>query len=161
MDEHSLHESIEQLKADETLDVRVSKRKKSNTPPYLIIGNGKSNRHFKDAPVRDTLRDIGSLSPQQLDIFLHFRDVIVDNHIRSIQAKSINAHPNTVILSSSEQDEEAKKIKALLRANNNAKKMQEQGLIKKVKSGVYMVNPFVIIPSDHFQEVVDAWDAIV
>lgn len=160
MDEHSLHESIEQLKADETLDVRVTKKKKSSTPPYSTIGNGRTTRHFKDAPVVDTLKIIGSLSPHQLDIFLHFRDAIIDNQIRSIQTKTINAHPNTVILSSSTLDTESKRIKELLRSNNNGRRMEDLSIIKKIKSGVYMVNPYMLIPSDNFEDVVNEWNAI-
>ena len=161
MNEQVIQNTIENLKSDEALDVRITKKKKSLTPPYLIIGNGKSSRHFKNAPVVDTLKVLSTLSPQQFEIFLHFRDLIVENTISSSQADTINKHPNTVTLSKSNNDIEAKRVKALLRTNNNGRKMQDLMIIKKIKIGVYMVNPYMIIPTNDFEEAVNEWDAII
>lgn len=161
MDEQTIQDTIEHLKSDEALDVRITKKKKSSTPPYLTIGNGKTTRHFKDAPVVDTLKVVGLLSPQQLEIFLHFKDLVVENSMSSHKAGTINKQPNTVTLSKSDTDVQAKKVKELLRTNKNSRKMQDLAIIKKIKTGVYMVNPYMLIPSDNFEDVVKEWDAIV
>lgn len=151
---------INSLKNNEEIEVKYSKKKKSKTPRYLTIGSGMTSKDFKENVVVDAFAVIGQLSKQQLEIFLYLRDLRVEKDLEHYNSKAINKKPNTVSIPKFKDDERAKQTKENLRKNNNGKTMIELGIIKKVKAGVYMINPYLLIPNDNFDEVAKQWDEI-
>ncbi|WP_041962918.1 hypothetical protein [Sulfurospirillum cavolei] len=160
MDDESITRTIESLMTNEELNVQVTRKRKASTPPYSTIGNGRTTKEYKDAPVVDAFRVIGQLSPQQLEIFLYFRDVIVENALYHRNTKTRNDQPNHVTLSRSSENHAEKQIKTLLGQNNNSARLQKMNIIKKIRVGVYMVNPYLLIPSDNFAEVAKQWNEL-
>lgn len=160
MYDDAINDSLASLRANEEFEVLITKRKKASTPPYLIIGNGRTTKEYKDACVIDAFKVVGQLSAQQLEIFLYFRDVIVDNALYHRNAKMTNERPNEVEIPRTSGDTKAQEIKTLLRNNRNGARLQELAIIKRVSMGVYMVNPYLIIPHDNFAKVAKQWEEI-
>jgi len=154
----NIGKNISDLKSNEQLDVIIRKKKKDKTPPYSTIGSGFSTKDFKEDVVVDAFKVIGNLSPQQLEIFLYFRDEVVQKQLDEFRTNIANTSPNTIVLSKSTLDYKTKELKRLLRANGNSKKMIELDIIRKVKAGVYMVNPYILIPTKNFSDVASEWN---
>lgn len=158
MNNEELNTSINNLASNEQLIVK--KQKTSPKPPYMIIGNGLSTRVFGDDLVIDAFEIIGSLSSKQLEIFLYLKNCIIQKQLDARSNKIVDPEPNTIIMNKSKSDEDAQRIKSLMAENRNASNMIANGIMKKVKTGVYMINPYLIIPSDNFDNVAKQWNSI-
>ena len=158
MNSEELNKSIEQMDNKDELTIR--KKTRDKTPPYSIIGNGKSTKEFKEDVVIDTIDLISKMNPQQVEIFIYFRNLLLEEQLYYYSKNSINDKPNNIIISRSKNDQNALHIKELLRRNNNGKKLIELKAIKKIKAGEYMVNPYMIIPPDNFLKAVEKWNSI-
>jgi hypothetical protein len=153
-----LSQQIESLKNNEQIDVTVSRRRRTKSPPYTTIGNGISTREFKPELVVDALKVFGDLTPAQQTIVLHFRDAINNANMQAKQHKRPVDHPNEVMLSRIDQQDQM--IKNMLRDNGNASKLIDKGVIRKVAMNHYMVNPYMFIPHDNFDKVADKWQSL-
>jgi len=157
----NLESSIRNLKKNEELEVKYTKKKRSKTPPYLIIGNGKSTRNFTEDVVVDAFELVGQLSSNQLEIFLYFKDLVVERNLDYFNRKAIDETPNYIRIPSSRQDEEALNIKKLIRSNNNGKRLEEINIVRKIKANQYMVNPYLLIPNDNFDKARINWEKLL
>lgn len=137
----------------------VSKTTTEITPPYISMGNGKTNKEFKQDVVMDAMAVFASLTPKQQEVVILLRDEMVRNRIEaSLQKKQLD-NPNEIHLSHTTTNETAEKIKSLLRANGNGKALNDKKVLRKVKSKAYMFNPFMFIPAYKFAETVAKWNA--
>lgn len=150
-----LSQQIETLQKNEEIEVTINKRKKAKSPPYTTIGNGMTTKDFKSGLVVDALRVFGALNPTQQIIVLHFRDALNTANMQAKQNKRPVERPNEVILSSIDPQDQA--IKKMLRDNSNSIKLVEKGVIKKLKSNHYMVNPYMFIPPENFDKIAETW----
>lgn len=158
--ENIIDEAIKTLKGNEELTVKYSRTKKSKTPPYLIIGNGRTTKDFKEDVVVDAFELIGELSKQQLQIFLYFKNLVIERNLDYYNRKALDITPNYIIIPSSSLDTEAKRIKGLMRTNGNGKRLVELQIVRKIKANHYMVNPYLLIPNDNFLVAAANWEKL-
>lgn len=151
-------EHIEQLGRHE--QIILAKTTQETKPPFTTIGNGRYNKCFEPSIVVDTLAVFGSLSPTQQQIVLQMRDRMTNNLIAASYQKIQLTNPNEISLSHTNVDETTQKIKALLRQGSNSKTLIERNIIRKVKSKIYMLNPFMFIPPYRFNETRQLWNAL-
>lgn len=138
----------------------VIKSTTEDKPPYLVIGNGNTSKIFKQDVVMDTLAVFASLSPKQQQIVLLLRNEMIRNQMEAFQKKTQLANPNEIHLSHTTTDEVAPLVKDLLRANGNGKILTDKKVLRKIKTNVYMLNPFMFIPAYKFAETVQLWDSL-
>ncbi len=141
-------------------EIVITRKSKEKTPPYSVIGNGKTSKDYKEDVVVDTIDMIGKMNSQQFETFKYFRDLVVEEQLHHHKRNTTNEEPNIVIIPKSKNDTKAVRIKELIRNNNNGKKLQEMGAIRKIKAGEYMVNPYMIIPSHNFSKAALKWDSL-
>jgi hypothetical protein len=147
------------LEKDEELEVTFKKTKKGKAPPYIAVGNGKYGKEFSKDNIMDAFDVIGSLSPKQLEIFLYFKNHVVENHMSAHHRKTLNDQINHVHLPKSGVPK-ADVIRKLLGENKNAQAMVEKNIIKRISSYEYMVNPYLLIPTKNFKDVVAKWESL-
>lgn len=152
-----IQQQAESLNKNEKLV--VTKSTTEDKPPYIVIGNGNTSKTFKQDVVMDTLAVFASLSPKQQKIVILFRDEMIRNQMEAFQKKIQLANPNEIHLSHTTTDEVAPLVKGLLRANGNGKTLADKKVLRKIKTNVYMLNPFMFIPAYKFAETVQIWDS--
>lgn len=157
---NNLEDAIKTLGNNEEIEVKVSKRRRAKTPPYLVIGNGKSTKDFKEDVVVDAFELIGKLSKQQLQIFLYFKKLVVERNLDYYNRGVLDENPNYIIIPSSSLDTEAVEIKSLIRTNGNGKKIEELQIVRKIKANRYMVNPYLLIPINNFSAASRKWEEL-
>lgn len=151
-------EHIEQLGRHE--QIILAKTTQETKPPFNTIGNGRYNKQFGQTLVVDTLAVFGSLSPTQQTIVLRLRDMMTNNFIQASYQNIQLTNPNEITLSHTRIDDATQSIKALLRQGSNSKTLIDKNIIRKVKPKVYMLNPFMFIPSYRFNETRQLWDSL-
>jgi hypothetical protein len=157
--EESLKDQIN-LKDNEELDITVSKREKQKLPPFVLMGSGEPSKTYSSDDVVDALAILSELSPHQLKIVFYFKNEIVRQQIIAHHTNNIDKDAHTVFIPKSTADKVAVEIRKLLSQNKNGKILVEKQVVKKIKNGVYMMNPFFIIPSQGFNEILKKWNAI-
>lgn len=149
---------VDSLAKHERLE--ISKRTTEDKPPYIVIGNGNTSKIFTADVAIDALAVFATLSPKQQEIVLLLRDEMVRNNVEAHYKKIQQANPNEIHLSHTVTDEVANRIKKLLSENGNNKALKEKKVMRKIRSNVYMLNPFMFIPAYKFAETAQLWQSL-
>lgn len=149
---------VDSLAKHERLE--ISKRTTEDKPPYIVIGNGNTSKIFTADVAIDALAVFATLSPKQQEIVLLLRDEMVRNQIDAFQKKTQLANPNEIHLSHTTTDEVATRVKKLLSENGNNKALIDKRVMRKIKTNVYMLNPFMFIPAYKFAETAQIWHSL-
>mgnify|MGYP003587396491 CR=1 FL=1 len=153
-------DELRNIRADETLTVKISRKKQDRLPPFLFIGSGMTTKIYDKSVVLDVIDIFSKLSKQQIEIIHYFKKLLVEDNLYYFYNKKPNPNPNRIILPSSKFNTEAVSVREKLKSNGNSKKLVEMGIIKKVKQGEYMISPYFIIPSDNIQEALQQWNKL-
>jgi hypothetical protein len=158
---YDVQQTLDSLQSNQSLDVTIRKKNKQKYPNYTMIGSGVATKDFPEHLVIDTLALVGSLNTSQLKIFLFFRDKIVEaNQQRFFAGNKITPaglNPNEVILDRSKHDLVAVSIRKLMRDNDNKNFLIDNMILKQKATNLFMVNPFLLIPKDHFSSIAEQW----
>ena len=138
----------------------VSKSTTEEKPPYIVIGNGNTSKKFTQDVVMDALAVFATLSPKQQLIVLHLRDEMVRNQINAFHKKIQLPNPNEIYLSQITALDVVQQVKKLLSENGNSKALKDKKVMRKIKNNVYMLNPFMFIPSYNFAETAQTWQSL-
>lgn len=139
----------------------VSKSTTEEKPPYIVIGNGNTSKKFtQEDVVMDALAVFATLSPKQQLIVLHLRDEMVRNNINAKHKKIQLPNPNEIYLSQITGLDVAQQVKKLLSENGNNKALVDKKVMRKIQNNVYMLNPYMFIPSYNFAETAQTWQSL-
>lgn len=123
------------ITSDEELVTYRRRRQRDFKAPFLIVGNGMVNRHGKSM---NTLKMLLSLSPGPAKLFLAMveaRDVDSNTvHRTSILNEELNAR----------------------HLDNHMPALVEAGLVRRMKRGMYMINPWAVMPPNG-HDAREAW----
>jgi hypothetical protein len=154
---YEIEEQIKVLKRGEQINTVITKTKKDKTPPYITVGNGLSTKEFKEVDVVDAFAVFGKLSKAQQKLFIMLKDILVMQNMESHYRKIRHQNPNQIVLQKCKTNEEHQLIRTNMSQNKNGKRLMEEGVLKQKKPGVYMLNPYLFIPSYNFKETADTW----
>ena len=154
--EHELEERLQNLKDDEEIEATFRKKKKSKPPPYIMVGNGMSTKDFPEDVVVDAFQVFSELSPAQQQLFVGLKDVLVQVRLRDYYAKRTPENPNLIWLDN--LDEFQQSIRTRMGQNRNGTILEEKGILKKIKTGKYMFNPYLFPPASDFKRVAEIWE---
>jgi hypothetical protein len=140
--------------------LEISKTTTESKPPYIVIGNGNTNKTFKEDVVMDALAVFATLSPNQQQIVMLLRDEMVRNQINAVQKKIQLPNPNEIHLSHTVTDEVAKNVKKRLSENRNSKALKEKKVMRKIRNNIYMLSPYMFIPAYKLAETAQIWHSL-
>ncbi len=136
-----------ELKDGELLEVSKKKVQREPMPPWNMVGNGMSNRVGASMDFIDICAE---LNQAELKLFKFFRDMY-NNNVRYKENET-----NVVVPSKSEWYTPYL-AKAL---EKNYKHMEYVGIITRVKRGVYLINPNLLIPISGYGGAMALWNKL-
>ena len=136
-----------ELKDGELLEVSKKKVQREPMPPWNMVGNGMSNRVGVSMDFIDICAE---LNQAELKLFKFFRDMY-NNNVRYKENET-----NIVVPSRSEWYTPYL-AKAL---EKNYKHMEYVGIITRVKRGVYLINPNLLIPISGYGGAMALWNKL-
>lgn len=136
-----------ELKDGELLEVSKKKVLREPMPPWNMVGNGMSNRVGVSMDFIDICAE---LNQAELKLFKFFRDMY-NNNVRYKENET-----NVVVPSKSEWYTPYL-AKAL---EKNYKHMEYVGIITRVKRGVYLINPNLLIPTSGYGGAMALWNKL-
>ncbi len=145
--ENSLHIDSAAVtpESDEVIEIVRKKKYNEPLPPYNIVGNGLTNRHGTSV---DILEICLQLNMAEMKLLQFLRTAFT---INSINKEEI---PNVVLPSS--WDEFDKYLSTALMKNYTH--LEYLQVIKRIRRGVYMVNPRILMPSKEYLRIEAMWD---
>lgn len=130
----------------EYLVIEHKEVKKEPLPPFTIVGNGFTNRHGTTS--LDMLEVCLQMNQSEMKLFQFFRNVFTQNTIDGSSTPSI-VEP----LKYKEFDKYL--ATALMK---NYKHMEYLQVLRRIKKGLYIINPKILIPSKHYIEMQMQWN---
>lgn len=156
--DYELEEKLRGLQSGEQLIATYQKKQKSKTPPYIAVGNGLSTKSFPEEVVMDSFKVFSELSKTQQGLFVGLKDILINERMTNYRNKRKIDNPNLVTLernNSVHQD-----IKDKMSQNRNRKTLEVNGILKQIKPGQYMLNPYIFIPHKDFDDVARIWEEL-
>ena len=132
---YDIEQVLDSLQRDKEVTIKAVDKQKVVYPPYMVVGNG---RHSKRYGVKsmDIIDVCAQLNTSENKVLKFFRDCFTDNTINNEE------YPNIVVPSSwKEYDTYIKKS-----LEKNYTHMEYLGVLKRVKRGIYMINPYLFMP---------------
>lgn len=158
--DYELEQQTNNLKPGEQLVAIYQKKTKAKTPPYITVGNGVATKDFPEDVTMDAFKVFSKLSQAQQRLFIELKDIYVQQNMTNWQAKRTVDNPNLVVLDKNKENEHHQTIRTRMSQNRNGTKLEQTGILKKVKNGIYMLNPYVFIPPYNFDKAVKEWKEI-
>lgn len=145
--ENSLHidNAAVTPESDEVIEIVRKKKYNEPLPPYNIVGNGLTNRHGTSV---DILEICLQLNMAEMKLLQFLRTAFTVN---SINKEEI---PNVVLPSSWEEFDKYLST-ALMKNYTHLEYLQ---VVKRIRRGVYMVNPRILMPSKEYLRIEAMWD---
>lgn len=157
-----LGQQLGNLKPGEKLVTTYQKKQSGDGPPYVSLGSGLATRKFPEGVSIDALEVFSDLSKEQQRLFIYFKDVLVEQMMERYQSKRTVENPNKVPLSKNPDNELHQRIRSLISVRKNGTILEEKGVLKRIKVGVYMLNPYIFIPPlVDFDEVAKIWEELL
>lgn len=154
---HEINEQINEMNSGEQVNVVYTKTKKDKKPPYIVVGNGGTTKKFTKDDVVDAFRVFSRLSKTQQNLFIMLKDILIQQNMEAHYKRKKAQNPNQIILQKCKENEEHQLIKKLMSQNKNGTKLTEEGVLKQKRPGMYMLNPFLFLPSNGFKEIEEIW----
>ncbi len=131
--------------SEEIIEISRKTRKKEPFPGFSIFGNGKTTRFGGKS--MDIIDIFQQLNKGEMELMRFFRDEMEDSKARD------ERNPNQVVPTKSENFGQYLRI-AL---KKNFPHMECLGIVKRVKRGIYMLNPLLFIPAKRVEVIKDIW----
>lgn len=131
----------------EVVEITRKKKEKEGMPPFNIVDNGFSNRHGASLDILEVCLQL-NIAEQKLLQF--FRDCFTKNVFMKDEM------PN--VIEPLKWQEFDKYLAAALM--KNFVHMEYLGVLKRVKRGLYMINPDMLIPPKDYLVIKTRWEQI-
>lgn len=158
--QYELEQKIENLKPGEYVEAKYEIRKKDKSPPYIVVGNGISTKDYPDELVMDAFNVFADLTSTQQRLVILLKDILIQQNLKNRGARTKAENPNLIKLHRGNHDEVHQEIKSKMGQNRNGSTLEEKKVLKKVRNGQYMLNPFMFPPSEGFSQVAKIWDEL-
>jgi len=158
--DYELEEGLRGLRSGEQLIATYQKKKNSKTPPYIAVGNGLSTKSFPEEVVMDAFKVFSELSKTQQGLFVGLKDILIKERMANYRNKRKVDNPNLVTLERSKSNSAHQDIKDKMSKNRNRKTLEINGILKQIKPGQYMLNPYIFIPHKDFDDVARIWEEL-
>lgn len=129
----------------DVLEITRKKQDREPLPPFNIVGNGMSNRNGQSL---DLLEVCLQLNMSEMRLLQFFRDAFTRSLINQ------EANPNKV--EPLKWPEFDKYLATALRKNYSHLEYME--VLARIKRGVYLINPNMLIPTRNFTEISAEWE---
>lgn len=134
-----------ELALAEGLEVSLTTRTKENKPGFMMVGNGWETRMNKDSV--DLLWEISQMSSNEKLCFFKIKDSMV-------YSRSDERIIYQVVIDMGDMTPSQKS-----KFSNGYTSLKQKDLVRRVKKGVYMINPNAIIPAKHTAELT-IWNSL-
>lgn len=158
--DYELEEKLQNLKNNEEIEATYRKKKKSQSPPYITVGNGVATKKFPSEVVMDAFEVFGNLTKTRQSLFKDFKDLWVRQAMDNHNNKRKVDNPNLIQLDCHKDNELHQSIKTRMMQNRNGSELERSGVLKKIKKRQYMLNPYIFIPPGDFKEVAEIWEEL-
>ena len=157
---YQLEQKIENLKPGKYVEAKYEIRKKDKSPPYIVVGNGISTKDYPDELVMDAFKVFADLTSAQQRLVILLKDILIQQNLKNRGARTKADNPNLIKLHRGNHDEVHQEIKSKMGQNKNGSTLEEKRVLKKVRNGQYMLNPFMFPPAEGFPQVLKIWDEL-
>lgn len=131
----------------EVIEITRKAESKEPLPPYNIVGNGFTSRHGTSVDLLEVCLQMNLSEMRLLQFFrTQFTNNIINKEVRPSVIEPTRCSTFDKYLATS-----------LMKNYGHLEYLQ---IIKRVKRGVYILNPRVFIPSRHYLEMVAKWNSI-
>lgn len=152
-----IKDSIQPSDIDKDEDIVITRIKKSKVPPYFILGNGMKSKYHNEDNVIDALEIFKQMGKPEMDLFIYFRNAIIEQQIESkFGVYTYDANVVHIPVSKNHGLSQALK-KALSKFYTH---LEELKVLKRIRRGKYMINPYLLIPNSNFEKVALMWQKI-
>jgi len=158
--DYELEEMTKNLKPGEKIVSTHTKTKTDKTPPYITVGNGIATKTFPENVAKDAFKVFRTLTKEQQDLFIDLKDVYVQQNMSNYQKQRTVDNPNNVVLDKNKDNDLHQSIKKRMGQRRNGTELEAKGVLKKLKPGNYMLNPYIFIPPYDFKKVAAIWDEL-
>lgn len=131
----------------EVLEITRKNAYKEPLPPYNIVGNGFTNRNGTSV---DVLEVCLQLNLSEMKLLQFFRTAFTTKMINRVE------EPNVIVPKYTANFDQYLQT-ALMK---NYKHLEHLQVMRRMKRGVYILNPRMFIPSRGYTAMVVAWDRI-
>jgi len=153
---NELEQQLDNLNSDEQLEVIFQKKRKDRTPPFISVGNGKSSKTCPEDMAIDAFDIFAQLTKAQQLLFIDLKDVLIEQNMDNHFAKRKVENPNLVNLQK-KMNPLHQSIRTRMSQNRNRRTLEKKGVLKQVKPGQYVLNPYLFIPAHSFEKVAQIW----
>jgi hypothetical protein len=122
----------------------IKKKKNSKTPPCIAVGNGLSTKSFPEEVVMDAFKVFSELSKTQQGLFVGLKDILIKGRMTNYRNKRKVDNPTLVTLERSKSNSAHQDVKDKMSQNRNRKTLEINGILKQIKPGQYMLNPYIL-----------------
>lgn len=140
--------SIPSPKEDEVIETKIVKKTKEAYPGYTLLGNGRATRNGGYS--MDILDICAELNTAEMKLLKFLRDEVDRN--KMAKEKNVN------LVKPTRSHEWTDYLKIAMKKNYSH--MECVGIIKRVRRGTYMMNPYVLIPTKDFEYHAKEWEVI-
>ena len=158
--DYELEEKKKNLKTSEELTVTYKTKSKEKKPPYIVVGNGLATGAFPEKVSKDAFKVFSELSKAQQGLFIDFKEILVQQQMNNHYKKQETENPNFIRIDSDKDNYLHQSIKKKMAENKNGTTLEEKEVLKKIKNGHYMLNPYIFIPANNFKEVAKIWEGL-
>ena len=158
--EYELEKVVEKLGAGKKLVTTQQFKNADKGPPYIAVGNGRSTKDCPVNVVMDAFQVFSELSPAQRQLFIDLKDVLVEERMAGHYSTRHHENPNLIWLDDHDSNEFHQSIRTRMGQNRNGTTLEEKGVLKKIKVGKYMFNPYLFPPPDDFKRIAEIWEEL-
>ena len=155
---YELEEIVKSLKPGEKITTTHTKTKIDKKPPYITVGNGLATKDFPEKVAMDAFKVFSTLTKEQQDLFIDLKDIYVQQNMNNHQKQRTVENPNKVVLDKNKDNDLHQSIKKRMGQRRNGTELESKGVLKKLKPGNYMLNPYIFIPPYEFKKVAAIWE---
>jgi hypothetical protein len=158
MVDDELEDKKSNLSSNDELVVTYRKKSRDKKPPFIVVGNGFATKKFPENVSQDAFKIFNDLSKAQRELFIDFKDLLVQQQMESHYGRKEVENPNLIRVENDKDNDLHNSIRDRMSKNRNGAMLEEKGVLKKIKNGRYMLNPYIFIPANNFEEVAQIWD---
>jgi len=158
--DYLLEEMTKDLKTGEKIVSTHTKAKIDKTPPYITVGNGLTTKDFPENVAKDAFKVFRALTKEQQGLFIDLKDIYIQQNMSNFQKRRRVDNPNNVVLEKNKENDLHQSIKKRMGQRCNGTELEAKGVLKKLKPGNYMLNPYIFIPPYDFKKVAAIWDEL-
>lgn len=149
--EKELTDTIADMDSDSTYVITRTKREKDKiSAPFTLMGNGLTSKSSGRTSI-DVLAVCEEMNKVELALFKYFRNASIANSIRG-------EHIPNIVKTIGDEDMTPYLKTGIMKTYLH---LEELKVVKRMKRGTYLLNPYLVIPSKNSHKAFELWDDLV